>query len=88
MTTDKQREQAEKRAEELRGFYRHCLTYCIVNAALFGINYFTSPHHWWFQWPLTGWGIGLLMNGLSVWKGGLWGNTWKERKIDELLKKQ
>jgi hypothetical protein len=87
MTTDKQREKAAKRVEELRGFYVHCLTYCIVNAGLFCINYFITPQHWWFYWPLLGWGIGLLMNGLSVWQHGLWGDNWKERKIEKIMKK-
>ncbi|MDR2926840.1 MAG: 2TM domain-containing protein [Cytophagaceae bacterium] len=89
MTTDNRREKAEKRVEALRGFYFHCLSYCLINAGLFCINCLTTPGHWWFYYPLLGWGIGLLINGLSVWKrGSLWGDSWKERKIEEILKNE
>ncbi len=81
------RRRAEKRVEELRGFYVHCIVYVAVNGLLLCLNYFQSPGHWWFQWPLLGWGIGLAMNGLSVWKNGLFGEAWKERKVEELMRK-
>ncbi|MDR2622331.1 MAG: 2TM domain-containing protein, partial [Dysgonamonadaceae bacterium] len=50
------RERAERRVDELRGFYVHLLIYCIVNTGLCLINYFSSPQHLWFFWPLLGWG--------------------------------
>jgi hypothetical protein len=79
---------AEKRVNELRGFYSHLLTYCIVNAGLFLINYLCTPQHWWFLWSLLGWGIGLLCHGLTVCRCGVWGETWKERKIAEIMEKR
>jgi hypothetical protein len=82
------RRRAERRVEELRGFYGHVLTYVLVNALLFVINYFASPRVWWFQWPLFGWGIGLLCHGLSLCRCGLWSDAWKERKIAELMEKE
>ena len=41
------------------GFYSHLWSYLIVNSALLLINNFT-PGPWWFQWPVLGWGIGLV----------------------------
>ncbi|MDR1332646.1 MAG: 2TM domain-containing protein [Tannerella sp.] len=82
------RQRAERRANELRGFYSHLLTYCIVNAGLFLIDCLTSPGRWWFFWPLLGWGIGLLCHGLGISRCGLWGEAWKERKIAELMEKE
>ena len=86
-TNEKIRQRAEKRVEELRGFYIHCVTYFIVNLGLFGINFFLTHGHWWFIYPLLGWGIGLVMNGVAVWKNGFWGEAWRERKIAELIDK-
>ncbi len=88
MNNDYRREKVEKRVDEIRGFYIHCATYCIVNFGLFCINYFFTPGHYWVIWPMLGWGIGLLMNGLSLLKNGLWGENWKERKIKELMEKE
>jgi hypothetical protein len=81
------RQRATKRVEALSGFYTHLLTYCLVNAGLFLINYF-SGGRWWFFWPLFGWGIGLLCHGLSICRGGLWSEAWKERKIKEFMEKE
>ena len=86
-TTDKARERAEKRVDELRGFYIHLTTYCIVNLGLFCINFFFSPNHWWFFWPLIGWGIGLTIHGITTWKNGFFGENWRERKINEIINK-
>jgi hypothetical protein len=82
------RQRAERRVNELRGFYSHLQTYVLVNVAIFLINIFSSPEHLWFYWPLFGWGIGILCHGLSVSRKGLWGENWKERKIKELMEKQ
>jgi hypothetical protein len=79
---------AKRRVEELRRFYSHLLIYCVVNAGIFLMNYLSSPHNLWFFLPLFGWGIGLLCHGLSICRHGLWGEAWKERKINELMKKE
>jgi len=82
-------EKARKRVEEIRGFYTHLLTYVLVNLGLFILNIVTSPGHFWFFWPLFGWGIGVLAHGLSVFgPRRLWGSEWEERKIKELMEKE
>ncbi|MDR1554072.1 MAG: 2TM domain-containing protein [Prevotellaceae bacterium] len=82
------RARAERRVDALSGFYSHLLTYCLVNAGLFLINYLSSPHHLWFFYPLFGWGTGLLFHGLSICRRGLWCEAWRERKIAELMEKE
>ena len=51
------------------GFYSHLWSYLIVNAALLLINNFT-PGHWWFQWSVLGWGIGLAFHFKAVFFPG------------------
>ncbi len=79
-------QEAKKRVEEIRGFYIHLITYLLVNAGLVVLNLLTSPEYYWFIWPIIGWGIGLLIHGITVF-GGLWGKAWEERKIGEIMDK-
>jgi len=81
-------ERAKKRAEELKGFYHHLLSYVLVNAFLILINLWTSPGYHWFWWPLLGWGIGLAIHAATTFFPGMfWGSDWEERKIKELMDK-
>ena len=66
------------KVKELKGFYGHLLAYCIVMPSLVYFNITTSPHFYWFWFPLLGWGFGLFMHSLQVlWKP----SKWEERKI-------
>ena len=59
--TDAQlRELAHKRVE----FRIHLTVYCIVNAALWAIWWFTGHDYPWPIWPLVGWGIGVIFQYL------------------------
>ena len=78
------RRQATRRADVKIAFRGHLITYAIVNAALAAINLVTTPGQWWFQWPMFGWGIGLLAHGASVYfhaEGG------RDRMIEEELER-
>ena len=79
-------QEAKERVEEIKGFYFHLVCYLLINAVLAVINLLTSPEYLWFIWPLMGWGIGLIIHGISVF-GGLWGKSWEERKIREIMEK-
>lgn len=48
------------------GFGYHLTAYLAINAILIWINIDQYPAYLWAQWPLIGWGIGLMMHGLSV----------------------
>ncbi len=79
-------QEAKKRVEEIKGFYFHLVTFLIINAVLIIINLLTSPEYLWFIWPILGWGVGLVIHGFSVFSG-LWGKSWEERKIKEIMEK-
>ncbi|MCP4545251.1 MAG: 2TM domain-containing protein [bacterium] len=79
-------EEAKERIQELRGFYSHLLVFVLGNSFLFVVNLLTSRGDWWFYWPLLGWGVGIVAHGSWVfWGRGLWGKSWEERKIRELM---
>jgi hypothetical protein len=72
----------------IKGFYIHLLVFVLVIALLFVINVLTNSP-WWVQWPLLGWGIGVLAHGLAVF-GRVpprWVINWEARKIQELKDK-
>lgn len=46
-----------------RAFAIHLIAFLLVNALLIAINLATSSGHLWFQWPLLGWGIGIVAHG-------------------------
>jgi hypothetical protein len=74
-------EQAQKRIEELRGYYAHLGAFIGVNIFLFMINMVTSTAHLWFVYPLFGWGIGLFIHTITVFATG---HDWEERQLQEL----
>ena len=80
-------QEAKTRVEEIKGFYIHLVTYLLVNAALVVINLLLSPEYFWFIWPIIGWGVGLIIHAISVF-GGLWGRSWEERKIKEIMERE
>jgi len=47
-----------------RGLLLHALVFLLVNAALFGINFLTTPGEWWVLFPVFGWGLGLLLHAV------------------------
>ena len=53
-------------ARRKAGLYIHAAVYAAVNALLITINLITAPGHLWFQWPLLGWGIGLLAHAAAA----------------------
>jgi len=57
---------ARERVEAKLGFYIHLAVYVIVGVLLVALDVSTSPGYTWAQWPLMGWGIGLLFHALGV----------------------
>lgn len=60
------REAAERRAGARMSVQAHLLTYLLVNAGLFGLDWFTDGTIDWAWWPAFGWGIGLVAHAVSV----------------------
>jgi 2TM domain len=58
------------RAKKVAGvriaFYIHLTAYTVVNALLIIINLATSTRHFWFMWPLLGWGVGLVAHAFAT----------------------
>ncbi len=79
---------ARKRAKELKGFYSHLSTYLVVNIFFIAMNLWTKPEHYWFVYPLFGWGIGLFWHFCGVFVFNKFGSEWEERKIKELMDKE
>jgi hypothetical protein len=75
---------ATHRADMKLGFRSHVFAYAIVNAGLLAINVLTSPGHWWFYWPMIGWGLGLAAHAAAVYADG---ENIRERMIQEEYEK-
>lgn len=47
-------------------FKQHLMSYLVINAALWAINYFSQSGsgsiYWWAVWPTLGWGVGLAFH--------------------------
>jgi len=53
-------------ARRKAGLYIHATVYAAVNVLLITINLSTATGRLWFQWPLLGWGIGLLAHAAAA----------------------
>ena len=80
---------AQKRVEDLKGFYGNLTSYVLVNIGLVILNLVTSPNELWFIYPLLGWGLGVALHAMSVFNYMPFLNRdWEEQKIRELMNKE
>jgi class 3 adenylate cyclase len=63
--TEKQKELVERRAKARIYFYIHLYSFLGVNVFLLLLNLLTSPFSWWFQFPLLGWGILIVLHRMG-----------------------
>ena len=83
MTEAQKIARAAQRVQALTAFYIHAAAFAVVMPMLFALN-FTDPE-WWVQWPLGGWGLGLIAHGWAVFGPGAGMlRRWQLRKIYEL----
>lgn len=87
MTDQELHTRVETRVENKLGFYIHLAVYLVINLSLVALNLSTSPASYWFQWPLIGWGIGLVLHALIVFLFGE-GSAIRERMIDQEMKRE
>lgn len=91
MKIDKTREskylKARQQVDEIKGFYGSLISYCIVIPFLIFIWYRFTPHTLqWFWFPMFGWGIGLVFQGLRAFNyNPILGKNWEQKKIKELM---
>ncbi len=69
---------ARKRANAKLGWYMHFAIYVVVNLFIFAMSQHAFGHRPWSVYPLLGWGLGLVLHGLSVFVLGS-GSSLRER---------
>ena len=80
---------AQKKVEDIKGFYGNLMAYIIVIGGLAVLNLITTPQHLWFLYPAVGWGIGVAIHFCSVFNFiPFLGRDWEERKLRELMEKE
>jgi hypothetical protein len=80
---------AQKRMEDIKGFYGHFASYIIVNLGLAVLNLITYPQYWWFLYPLISWGVGLGVHAMAVYNFvPFLGKDWEEKKIQQIIEKE
>jgi len=81
--------QAQKRVKEIKKFYEHLTVYLLVNPIVIVVNLMTSPGYLYFIWSILGWGIALILHGLTVFNFmPFFNKEWEEKQISNLLKKE
>ena len=79
---------ARKRVKAIRGFYVAATMYAIIIPSLWIENLIMGGPIW-AQWPMIGWGIGLTVQGLSVFAGkSFFGREWQEKKVEEIMARE
>ncbi|MDR6967609.1 hypothetical protein J2X31_001621 [Flavobacterium arsenatis] len=87
-------ERASKRVKAIAGFYKHLMSYILVNLFLISMKYFQLEAGETFLKFSTFsvaffWGIGLAFHAVSVFGTNVFlGQDWEEKKINELMNKK
>lgn len=68
---------AQRRAKAKMGWYIHASVYTLVNLLLVTLS--ASSGRYWAVFPALGWGLGLLVHGVVVFR--LVGGHWHERMV-------
>lgn len=79
---------AQKKVEEIKGFYGNLISYAIIITGLAILNFVTTPDYLWFFFPAIGWGIGVVIHGMHVYEYmPFLGSEWEQKKIKEIMQK-
>ena len=75
---------------EIKGFYTSLISYSIVIPFLIFIYFKYSPNSiQWFWFPIVGWGIGLVFQGIKAFNyNPILGSDWEDRKIQEYMNEE
>jgi hypothetical protein len=71
---------ARKRAGAKLGWYIHAAVYLMVNLLIFSLSQHAFGSRPWSLGPLLGWGVGLVLHGISVFVLGN-GSSLRERMV-------
>ncbi len=75
---------ARRRVQQKKRFYKNLSTYISTMVFLIGLNWITSPHHWWVVYPMLGWGLGIVMHYFKTfgWPGTSYPTSeWQVREL-------
>ncbi len=84
-------EKATKRVNQIKGYYKHLITYILVNSALILIKYYhLEPQETFLEFSTFStaffWGIGLFFHTLNVFTKNIFlGPDWEEKKINQYM---
>ena len=84
MATDKKEKRIRKQVKDLKNFYTHLAVYFAVMVLLFVIDY-QDAGNWWVHYPAIGWGIAVVVQGVSI---GFFSTSWEDKKVKELMEKE
>lgn len=73
---------ARRRAGAKLGWYIHATVYVVVNLFLFAMSEYALGSRRWSIYPLLGWGVGLVLHGVSVFVLGAAGGL-RERMVEK-----
>ncbi|ALM48329.1 histidine kinase [Flavobacterium psychrophilum] len=80
---------AQKKVEEIKGFYANLSSYIVVITGLAILNIISSPNHLWFLYPALGWGLGVVAHGMKAFDYmPILDKEWEERKVKEIMEKE
>lgn len=72
----------------LKAFYKSLAYYVCIVALLFIVNLVTNPDYIWAIWPALGWGIAIVLQGLSAFDVlNFFGSDWEKKQIEKRLGK-
>ena len=81
MSEEEIRKIATERVKAKKGFFSHLTAYILVNLMLIAIWYFTGTKYFWPMWVLLFWGIGLIVNAITVFARRDTG--WEKREVEK-----
>ncbi|MGE0498067.1 MAG: 2TM domain-containing protein [Ramlibacter sp.] len=73
---------ARRRAGAKMGWYLHATVYVLVNLVVFAMSRYAFGTRPWSVFPLLGWGLGLVLHGVSVFVLGK-GSGLRERMVQK-----
>ena len=82
---------ARKRAGAKLGWFIHATVFVLVNLFIFSISEYGFGTRPWSVKPLLGWGLGLVLHGISVWFIGAGGGLRErmvQRERERLIRQQ
>jgi|TARA_R110002096_G_scaffold5502_9_gene25650 transcriptional regulator with XRE-family HTH domain len=94
LTRDPSQKEAQERdaiqyVQTLKGFHMHWLSYVLIMPGLYVLNIVMNPDRLWVITVALGWGVGVLLHGLTVFGffkffGGDWEQRQFKKRMDEL----